>query len=153
MVNCSIDSSVGVDKSVMLLPTSTFWTPSTSQLTPFLRAPLIDTLMVLDRPKPVSSARSLETPGASSVSLAKLRLLIGSSCTCRESISFCTAVVACGRICPVTSTTSDTPPVARLASTRSRSFTASVTPRTVRVWKPGSVNVISYRPIGRPETK
>ena len=86
--------------------------------------------MVLVRPTPTSSARSLDTPGASSASWAKLRLLIGSSWTWRESISVCTAVVACGSVGPVTSTTSDTPPVASVASMRTRSLTDSETPRT-----------------------
>ena len=47
----------------MLLPTSTFMTPSTSQLTALRRAPLTEMLIVLVRPTPTSSARSLDTPG------------------------------------------------------------------------------------------
>jgi hypothetical protein len=44
ILNSSIDSSVGVDSRVMFEPTSTFETPSTSQLTALRRAPLIDRL-------------------------------------------------------------------------------------------------------------
>ena len=55
ILNCSIDSSVGVESSVMLLPTSTFMTPSTSQLTALRRAPFTEMLIVLVRPTPTSS--------------------------------------------------------------------------------------------------
>ena len=79
-----------------------------------MRAPLIDRFMVLVRPTPTSSLRSLDTPGASVASCAKLRLLIGSSCTRSESISVCSAAVGCTDVVPVTSTTSLTPPTHHL---------------------------------------
>ena len=93
ILNSSIDSRLGVDSSVMFEPTSTFETPSTSQLTALRRAPLIEMLTVLVRPTPTSSARSLETPGASVASCTKLRLLSGSSCTCVEVIVVCSAAI------------------------------------------------------------
>ena len=95
ILNSSIDSRLGVDSSVMFEPTSTFETPSTSQLTALRRAPLIEMLTVLVRPTPTSSARSLDTPGASVASCTKLRLLSGSSFTCVDVIVVCSAAIGC----------------------------------------------------------
>ena len=91
ILNSSIDSRLGVDSSVMFEPTSTFETPSTSQLTALRRAPFIEMLTVLVRPMPTSSVRSLDTPGASVASCTKLRLLSGSSCTWVDVIVDCSA--------------------------------------------------------------
>ena len=99
---------------------------------------------MLVRPTPTSSSRSLDTPGASVASCTKLRLLSGSSCTCLESIRFCSAGVGCTSCCAaVTSTTSATPPTVSLPFNSTRSLTCSEMPFTVDVWKPVSVNVTS----------
>ena len=55
ILNSWIDSSVGVASSVMFEPTSTFETPSTSQLTALRRPPLIERLTTLVSPMPTSS--------------------------------------------------------------------------------------------------
>jgi hypothetical protein len=124
ILNSSIDSRLGVDSSVMFEPTSTFDTPSTSQLTPFRRAPLIDTLTMLERPTPTSSVRSLDTPGASVASCTKLRLFKGNSCTCLEVIVVWSDATGCTSWrATVTSIASDTPPTAILPSICSRSLT------------------------------
>jgi hypothetical protein len=89
-----MDSRVGVASRVMFDPTSTFEAPSTNQLTPLRRAPLMETLTVLVRPIPTSSERELDTPGTRVASWTKLRLLRGSSCTLVDPIKVCTAGVA-----------------------------------------------------------
>ena len=116
ILNSAIDSRLGVDSSVMFEPTSTFETPSTSQLTALRRPPLIEMLTVLVRPTPTSSVRSLDTPGASVASWTKLRLLSGSSFTCVEVIVDCSAAIGCTSDWPdVTSTLSATPPTLKCA--------------------------------------
>ena len=77
----------------MFEPTSTLMAPSTSQLIPLRRAPLMERLARLVRPMPTSSDRLLETPGTSVASCMKLRLLSGSSCTWVGPIKVCTAAV------------------------------------------------------------
>src|SRR6266511_4263855 len=95
ILNSWIDSSVGVDSSVMFEPTSTLETPSTIQLTALRRPPLIEMLIVDVRPTPTSSDKSLDTPGTSVASCTKLRLLSGSSCTCVGPMRFCTCGDGC----------------------------------------------------------
>ena len=111
ILNSAIDSRLGVDSSVMFEPTSTFETPSTSQLTALRRPPLIEMLTVLVRPTPTSSLKSLDTPGASVASWTKLRLFSGISLTCTEVIVVCSAAIGWTSDWPdVTSTVSATPP-------------------------------------------
>ena len=144
ILNSSIDSRLGVDSSVMFEPTSTFDTPSTSQFTALRRAPLIDMLTVLASPTPTSSARSLETPGASVASCTKLRLLSGSSCTCCVPIVVCSAAIGwMSGLAALTMTLSATPPTLKRTSICSRSLTCSAMFRCVALWKPCSSKVIS----------
>ncbi len=128
----------------MFEPTSTFETPSTSQLTALRRAPLIDMLTVLARPTPTSSARSLDTPGASVASWTKLRLFSGSSCTCCVPIVVCSAAIGWIRgLAALTMTLSATPPTFIRLSICSRSLTCSVMFRWVALWNPCSSKVTS----------
>ena len=132
ILNSSIDSRLGVDSSVMFEPTSTFDTPSTSQLTALRRAPLIEMLTVLVRPTPTSSARSLDTPGASVASCTKLRLFSGSSCTCRDVHRRLQRGDRLHELAapPSRRRFSATPPTVMRPSICSRSLTWSVIPRT-----------------------
>jgi hypothetical protein len=149
ILNSWIDSSVGVESSVMFEPTSTFDTPSTSQLSALRRAPFTERLTVLVRPTPTSSLRSLDTPGASVASCKKLRLLSGSSCTCAAPTRLWTAAVFWTNCAPaVTSMVSATPPTPSLPLISSRSLTDSWMPFTMSGWIPLSENVISYEPTG-----
>ena len=143
-MNSSMDSSVGVESSVMFEPTSTFEAPSTSQLTALRRWPAIEMLTLAVRPTPTSSGSELLTPGTSVASCTKLRLLSGSSWTCVEPISVCTAGI--GWIiwaAASTFTVSVTPPSFIAMSSRTRSATWSSMPRAVAVWKPESANTTS----------
>ena len=138
-MNSSIDSSVGVESSVMFEPTSTFEAPSTSQFTALRRAPAIEIETLLVRPIPTSSGSDELTPGTSVASCTKLRLLSGSDCTCTGRISHCTAGVACTSPEAVdTSTLVSSPRTFSRALIVMRSFTCTPTPRATCGWNPGS---------------
>ena len=137
ILNSWIDSSVGVESSVMFDPTSTFDTPSTRKFTALRRPPATEMLTVLVRPMPTSSDRSLDTPGTSVASCTKLRLLSGSSWTCVGPIRFCTAGDGCTNCeAALTSTVSLTSLTPSWPLTSRRSLTWSWMPLTVRVWNP-----------------
>ena len=149
ILNSSIDSSVGVDSSVMFEPTSTLLTPSTIQFTALRRPPFTEMLTTLASPTPTSSGKSLDTPGASVASCTKLRLLSGSSCTCVAPIRLCRAAVACTNCeAAVTCTVSATPLTPSVPLIDSRSLTERRMPATDCVWKPASVKRTSYSPTG-----